>query len=391
MPVVTSEILGFADPDGAADKVFVDPIANVPKTVTGDVAVTLEFVGDFGDKTAEDSGEWFSVSIDGYALGDKFQSFEYEAKTLTFSIAEADWAAIIADGKFDVTYTMGPGVDNITEYETNEFVRLTFSWETPVIHHPPSTPDPIKITGTDGDDRLPGTAGQDIIDGGAGNDILFAGGSDDTVYGGLGDDLIGGGSGNDELRGGEGNDTIFGGDGADAVYGGLGADLLFGGTGNDSIYGGDGDDRAWGGAGNDLMKGANGNDILGGGEGNDSLSGGAGNDILYGGNGNDALMGNMGNDMLFGGAGNDVLNGGLGNDRLFGGAGMDTFVFGANEGKDTILDFDAARDHIDLGGQTYTVSANADGFAVLELSGGGSVLLEGIAISAVDDGWFLAA
>ena len=371
----TSEIPGFADTGDPHNKIIIDTITGIPKTTVGDAAVVVDFLGDFGDLHQLDDSEWFTVDIDGYNLG-KFQATESQLTSVPLSIAAADWANLIADGALAVTYTMGPGVDNINT-DPNEFVRLSFSWEEEDKPLPPPSdpdPDPVVLTGTSGDDWLPGTRGEDIINGGGGDDAIFAGDGDDVVKGGTGDDVIGGGGGSDELRGGEGRD------------------LVFGGGGNDSVYGGDGDDVAWGGAGNDLVKGANGNDLLGGGAGNDQVYGGAGNDIAYGGDGNDQIFGNMGQDALFGGAGRDTLNGGLGDDELSGGAGADTFVFGKDEGNDVIRDFKAEQDdHIDLGDQTYTVSENEDGFAVLELSGGGTITLNGIAVDDVNTDWFLMA
>lgn len=390
MPTFTSEIIGFANAGDSRNKVIADTIINTPTATVSDATVSLDFVGDFGDVHGIEATEWFTVSIEGYALGGQFQALEYQPTTVPFTITAVDWAAIIADGKIEVTYTMGPQVDNLAA-AAEEFIRLAFTWDTPVIHRPPSEPDPVLLTGTAGNDVLPGTAGEDIIDGGDGNDILFARGSGDTVKGGLGDDKIGGGEGNDDLYGDDGNDILFGGNGADEIHGGAGNDAIFGGLGDDIIYGDEGDDQVWGAGGNDQLKGAGGNDMLGGRAGNDSLSGGAGKDVLYGGVGNDRLFGDQGGDSLFGGAGRDILSGGTGNDSLSGGAGVDTFIFAAGDGNDVITDFEVGIDRIELSGQTYSVSANADGFALLTLSGGGTVLLEGIVMENLSDDWFLSA
>lgn len=388
MPLITSELISFADAGDSRDKVIVDTITGVPTTTAGDAAVSLEFLGDFGDMHGLDTNEWFTVSVEGFPLGGKFQAIESQLTTVPLSIAAIDWATIIADGKIEVTYTMGPEVDNVPA-GPDEFIRLAFSWNTPVVYYPPSEPDPLLQTGTAGNDRLFGTAGKDILDGGEGNDILFARGSNDTVKGGLGDDRIGGGDGDDALYGQQGNDVIFGGGGADIIYGDEGRDIAYGGLGNDTIYGDEGDDHAWGGGGNDNLNGAEGHDTLGGRDGNDVLHGGAGRDLLFGGTGDDELFGEKSSDTLFGGDGRDLLRGGSGNDTLSGGAGADTFIFADNDGHDTISDFQAEHDQMDLGGQTYTVSSNIDGHALLMLSGGGSILLSGIAADDVAAGWFL--
>ena len=60
----------------------------------------------------------------------------------------------------------------------------------------------------------------------------------------------------------------------------------------------------------------------------------------------EALMGSSANDILVGMGGDDILTGGAGNDELSGGSGADTFVFSliANDGNDTITDFNGAED-----------------------------------------------
>lgn len=278
------------------------------------------------------------------------------------------------DGTWTVTDSRAghEGIDTIKDIETLRFNDGTVNLQTV---DPPGPDDKVTvIEGTSGNDFLPGTGGPDKISGHGGNDAIYAKGGDDVLNGGAGNDTLGGGGGNDELRSGIGND------------------LLFGGAGRDSIFGGEGNDVAWAGSGNDLVKGANGNDLLGGGAGNDEIHGGAGHDSLFGGAGNDTLFGNKGNDQIYGGAGRDQINGGIGNDLLSGGAGADTFFFLKGEGKDVIRDFDAAEgDRIRLDGQTYTVTSSGDGFALLQLSGGGTVLLHGITADDVMSDWFLAA
>lgn len=380
---VTSEILGFADTGDSRNKVLGDTLIGVTYNTTGDARVQVDFLGDFGDLTMLYPDEWFKVSIDGYELG-KFQGIQSQYTTSSLSISATDWANIIKDGTIGITYTMGPEVDNL-DTNPNEFIKLKFSWERPSLRDP----GPTQVTGTDAGDVLKGTDGKNIINGLLGNDTISAGGNNDIVKGGLGNDQINGGNHSDALYGEQGNDSIFGDDGNDIAYGGAGNDLLDGGAGHDFLYGGAGRDTLKGGAGNDFLKGANGDDVLNGGAGNDELYGGAGHDKLSGGVGNDELFGNRGNDSLFGGSGKDVLDGGLGDDELSGGLGVDTFVFGKKEGDDVIRGFEANHDLIKLNGQTYTAVENADGDTVLELSGGGSVTLLGIALEDVQSDWFL--
>ncbi len=245
-----------------------------------------------------------------------------------------------------------------------------------------------------GDPGGPGTPGDDVIAGGAGNDVINAGDGDDVVRGRTGDDIISGGDGNDDLRGGTGNDTLDGGADDDIIRGGSGNDIISGGTGNDELRGNSGQDVIDGGLGDDFIRGGQdddilfgglGNDDLGGGQGNDTIHGDAGNDILRGGKGNDILFGGMGNDDLRGGAGDDWLYGGEGDDILRGGAGSDRFIFGADSGSDTILDFKKGVDVIDLLGTAVAGMTFADlnftqvgSDTLLDLGGGNVIRLAGV-------------
>ncbi len=220
--------------------------------------------------------------------------------------------------------------------------------------------------------------GNDVFTLRGGNDSVFLGDGNDTAYGGDGKDMLAGGNGNDRLEGGKGHDTLYGGAGADTLAGGEGTDLLYGGAGNDSQAGGAANDRLYGDAGNDV------------------LNGDAGNDRLFGGNGKDTLNGGGGSDTLRGGAGADVLTGG---------AGADSFVYAArNEtGRgaqaDTITDFKAGQDRLDLSGlnlESYDGEAfsglagsirfgvkNGDGLLEIDFNGDGKadaqIVLTGVA------------
>ena len=78
------------------------------------------------------------------------------------------------------------------------------------------------------------------------------------------------------------------------------------------------------------------------------LAGLGGNDDLFGGAATDFLFGGSGNDDLFGGTGADRLIGGSGRDQLAGGLQADTFVFTPGRGLDTITDFVALIDRIEI-------------------------------------------
>jgi hypothetical protein len=158
------------------------------------------------------------------------------------------------------------------------------------------------------------------------------------LVGGAGADQLAGEAGDDFLYGGDDHDTLVGGDGADQLDGGSGDDVLAGGLMNDRLFGRTGNDQLNGNEGNDKLYGQSGADLLHGDDGDDRLFGQIGADILHG---------DAGNDYLVGGADNDILLGGLGDDRLVGEAGADTFKMDGL-GHDTILDFQAGEDTIDL-------------------------------------------
>ena len=201
---------------------------------------------------------------------------------------------------------------------------------------PPVEPeDPAvgeELIGDDGDNVLEGGDGDDLIEGGAGKDTLTGNGGADQIYGGADFDIISGGDGQDYLDGGERRDTIHGGNDDDVVIGAKGWDRLMGDAGDDS------------------------------------------------------LEGNQGRDRLFGGDGADVLDGGAGVDTLEGGAGADEFVFRKSGGFDTITDFDAAEDVINVAHWNLSSAEEALGFAIqieddtlIDLPGnGGIILLEGV-------------
>jgi len=74
--------------------------------------------------------------------------------------------------------------------------------------------------------------------------------------------------------------------------------------------------------------------------------------ILWGDNGKNVLDGSAGRDILYGGNGADVLIGGKG-DILAGGKGADHFVFRADFGANTILDFDVKNDRLQFDDTTF--------------------------------------
>lgn len=250
-----------------------------------------------------------------------------------------------------------------------------------------------RIAGGAGNDLLNGAFGFDTLRGGEGNDTLLGGAQADFLFGDGGDDVIRGGGNDgaapDRLFGQAGNDTLLGEGGFDLLRGGVGNDLLNGGALADTLFGDGGADTLLGALGNDQLFGSFGDDVLAGGLGNDLLRGGFGNDRFFGGLGDDVLRGEAGNDSLNGDGGADTLDGGVGADLLFGRAGLDTFVFAGGHGQDTIADFDAAGERIDLRAVASItdfadLSANhlstVNGNAVIS-TGGGTITLAGIGVA----------
>jgi Ca2+-binding RTX toxin-like protein len=256
------------------------------------------------------------------------------------------------------------------------------------------------VLGLGGNDAITLTGNFSEAFGGAGNDTLTVAVEDGeeplasvNAYGGIGDDLISISGTSANVFGGDGIDTLnFTGaelavvdvdrgeilidgnisqvSGIEAVSGQAGfGTIVFGDivgttsgtTGNDliadsgigafadaTINAGAGDDTVVGGIGDDFIRGQFGDDQIFGGDGADELQGSGGNDLLEGGSGLDTLTGGSGADTIFGGTGMDVIDGGDGFDLLAGGGGSDRFVLTNEGGTDSITDFTAGEDLLDV-------------------------------------------
>jgi Ca2+-binding RTX toxin-like protein len=254
-----------------------------------------------------------------------------------------------------------------------------------------------------GPQNVGGGAGVDTLQsieqlrGGAFNDTLTGDTGANTIYGAAGADSIATGAGDDLGFGELGNDSLFGGDGADTLSEFAGANMLRGEAGDDRLIGGAEFDDLHGNMGNDTVTGAAGDDWVVGGKDNDSLAGDAGGDIVFGnlgadtcegGAGDDVVRGGQGDDIVRGGDGNDFVSGDRGSDTVSGGLGADTFHTFGDNGADRVIDFSRAQgDRVLVSeGATWTVSQQgAD--VIIDLTGGGRMVLADVQLSSLTDGW----
>ncbi|MBU1375869.1 MAG: right-handed parallel beta-helix repeat-containing protein [Alphaproteobacteria bacterium] len=206
---------------------------------------------------------------------------------------------------------------------------------------------------------------------------------DQVFVGGMGNDTVDGGSGNDIIVESGGSNYLRGGDGADRISGGGGFDDMNGNAGNDTVSGGPDNDWVVGGKDNDSLSGDGGNDLVYGNLGNDTCSGGDGADTLRGG---------QDDDLVLGGAGADYLSGDKGSDTMTGGDGADIFHTFGDAGIDRVTDFNAAQgDRVQLdAGTTYTVS-QVGSDTIINMGGGGQMILAGVSMSSLTPGWIFGA
>ena len=147
--------------------------------------------------------------------------------------------------------------------------------------------------------------------------------------------------------------------------------------------GGEGPDEAEG----VRLVGTGRSESLVGGAGDDVIAGRGGSDVLRGRAGDDRLLGGNGDDRLDAGLGRDVLIGGRGDDVLRGGPSADAFVFGTDDGRDVIRDFEDGVDVIRLareGSGPVRLWLGREGEDAVIGYGDTAVVLEGVAVSQID-------
>jgi Ca2+-binding RTX toxin-like protein len=226
------------------------------------------------------------------------------------------------------------------------------------------------LIGGSGNDLLVAAPQGGTIEGRAGADALIGGAGADTMMGGVGNDFVLGGAGRGYLRGDEGDDYIMGGADFDDINGNMGADTCISGGGDDWVVGGKD---------NDSLSGSAGANLAYGNLGNDTCDGGAGDDIIRGGQDNDVVLG---------GAGADFVSGDRGDDTMTGGAGADVFHTFGDAGIDRVTDFSLAQgDRVQLDpGTQFAVSQSGED-TVINMSGGGQMILVGVQMSTLTPGW----
>jgi Ca2+-binding RTX toxin-like protein len=212
---------------------------------------------------------------------------------------------------------------------------------------------------------------QELFRGMGGNDTLISGLGNDSLYGDSGNDRLDGGAGDDYLDGGTGTDVMLGGSGNDRYVVDSSKDVVTEGVGegNDTVY-----------ASVSYTLGANVENLFfQGGSGAASGNGGRGLAKGFTGIGNNLdnrMEGSAGADVLKGGGGNDSLHGGFGNDILTGGDGDDVFIFSTppvkSNGYDTITDFMAGQDKIQLDTSMFKAFAGQESIALEDFISGNS-------------------
>ena len=129
-----------------------------------------------------------------------------------------------------------------------------------------------------------------------------------------------------------------------------------------------------------------------GGAGSDLVYGNLASDTCEGGAGDDVVRGGQDDDLVRGGDGADFVSGDRGNDTLSGGAGADVFSTFAETGIDRVMDFSVAEgDRVQLApGTQYTLMTIGDD-TVISMAGGGQMILVGVPIALLPEGWIFGA
>lgn len=372
--------------DGGSGNDHIDAVANVALPTFGNVIVTTHVLGGSGadvihavaDTRGAGGSDNFAMNfVDGGSGADHIMA---QAETeLVASHATAINVLYGGDGN-DVLDASARGRSISTELVSNSLyggsgndMLRAFNLTNSDFGAPVGTNE---LWGDDGKDVLEATCSAvgngltdvtNFLNGGKGDDTLVA---DITGNGGRVRAL-------NQLEGGDGKDTLTAHLDVAAIGGGPAipsydvANVLNGGSGNDRL-------EAFLSIAPRFSDGSRAENRLDGGSGNDILvatvapDSGPASSILNGGAGKDQLTVFGGSDnILNGGDGNDILTGGIGNDHLNGQGGADRFVFGLQNGHDTV-DFQKGQDVIDLRALAATIGSFAD--LAIERVGANSVI-----------------
>jgi Ca2+-binding RTX toxin-like protein len=238
----------------------------------------------------------------------------------------------------------------------------------------------VSSVASTGTDTIIGGSGAATVSAGANQALVFAGGAPLSFYAGSETSTVIAGAGGATVQGGSAG-TLFFADGASSYYGGGAADTVLGGSGPLTANGGGGAVLIFGGTNghNRLTSGGGKATLVGGGTGDVLTATGNANVVLVASSGAETLngagasganifFGGVGNDVIEGGGGNDLILAGEGNDTLSGGRGTNVFEFidGYGGGTDTITDFSASRDYVELAGFATGLAATVLTAAIIK-------------------------
>ena len=129
-----------------------------------------------------------------------------------------------------------------------------------------------------------------------------------------------------------------------------------------------------------------------GGAGQNLVYGNLGNDTCDGGAGNDTIRGGQDNDVVSGGHGADFVSGDKGDDTMAGGSGADIFHTFGDAGIDRVLDFNlSAGDRVQLGPGTQFTTSQVGEDTVINMTGGGQMVLVGVSLTTLTGNWIFGA
>jgi Ca2+-binding RTX toxin-like protein len=390
----------------ATDLVHYDVIA----TGNGKLTVTWDDVGYYSANTARVNA--FQLEIIGQGSGNFDIVFRYESINWTTGdasdgIAGAGGIGGLGGSPARVGYSAGNGA-NWLEVTGSGVQDSMLALET--------TPGNTGLAGFHQFQVRNGSALANTISGASADDLMSGGGGNDLLSGLAGNDFLIGNAGADTLVGGSGND-YYAIDSFDTVVEQAdgGTDTLIAETSytlaanfENLRLGGTADINATGNSSANLLSGNAGDNVLDGRGGLDTVSyavaadgvqidlaltsaqpaaslgvdrlvsvegvfGSMFADLLRGTGGANVLNGAAGNDALVGRGGNDTVVGGGGADALSGGAGLDVFRYDVlsdstaySSGRDTIRDFVAGQDRIDLSLlDAATTTARNDSFVFI--------------------------